>query len=87
MSTSTLTPQEVGRLGGLAKLKNGKERMEIAQRLAEERPVLEAQIHNLRARNDALIDALLKRGIETTELVEVLRAADAKSPLGLGGVL
>lgn len=85
MNKSELTAQESGRLGGLTKGKNAQERAAIAQRIVAERPVLEAQIHNLRARNDALIDALLKRGIETTELIEVLRSADAKFPLGLGG--
>lgn len=87
MSATELTNEEVGRLGGLAKAKNGKERMAIAQRLAEERPVLEAQIHHLRARNDVLIDALLKRGISPQDLVDVLCSADAKFPLLAGGVL
>lgn len=86
MTTAVLTHEEVGRLGGLSKAKNNREKIAIGERLAAERPLLEAQIQNLRARNDLLIDAILKRGITPQELIDLLRQVDSSAPLVVGGV-
>lgn len=86
MNTSELSAQETGRLGGLTKAKNARAKAALADRLTAERPLLEAQIQNLCARNNLLIDELLKRGITSQELVELFRQVDANAPLIVGAV-